>query len=128
MIRFQKFTRGFHWINEYGSMRKKDEVMNLLAYSPLHNVKTGVEYPPTLIVTGNKDDRVSPIHSYKFAAALQAVQKGHNPILLRVNANSAHGPGTRLEYIKQLAEELAFFIEMLGVEIKTDATEKTPRP
>ena len=130
MIRFQKFTRGFHWINEYGTLRRKEEVQNMLTYSPVHNVKPGVEYPPTLIVTGNKDDLVSPVHSYKFAAALQEAQKGSNPILLRVNANSAHGPGTRLEYIKQLAEELAFFIEMLGMDLPPapkQTSAKTPQ-
>lgn len=123
MIRFQKFTRGFHWINEYGSLRFREAVSYMLGYSPVQNVKPGVEYPPMIISTGNKDDRVAPVHSFKLAAAMQKAQKGPNPILLRVNANSAHGPGTRLEYVKQMAEELAFFMEYLGFEPKSGSLE-----
>ncbi|MCM0605391.1 MAG: S9 family peptidase [Xanthomonadaceae bacterium] len=129
MMRFHKFTRGFHWINEYGSLRSKEEFQAMLKYSPVHNV-TPAEYAPILISTGNKDDRVAPIHSFKLAAALQEAQKGTNPILLRVNANSAHGAGTRLEYVKQTAEEFAFFMEFLGMLTKEEkaSSGQTPPP
>ena len=71
MLRFHKFTIGWAWTSDYGSADNKDEFPALFAYSPLHNLKPGVKYPPTLVTTADHDDRVVPAHSFKFAARLQ---------------------------------------------------------
>ncbi len=82
MLRFQAFTAGQFWRDEYGYIEKEDEFKSLLAYSPYHNIKKGTNYPPTLIMTADTDDRVVPMHSFKFAAAMQRAQAGDAPILL----------------------------------------------
>ena len=76
MLRFHQFTIGWGWTSDYGSADDPTEFRTLLAYSPLHNIRDGVTYPPTLVTTGDHDDRVVPGHSFKFAAALQAAQAG----------------------------------------------------
>src|SRR4029078_12847208 len=88
MLRFHKFTIGWSWISDYGSPDNPSDFKTLLAYSPYQNIRTGVAYPPTLITTGDHDDRVVPGHSYKFAAALQAAQAGHAPAGLRATTHS----------------------------------------
>ena len=88
----------------------------LKGYSPLHNVKEGVQYPATLITTGDHDDRVVPAHSFKFAAELQAKQTGRNPILIRIETNAGHGAGTPVsKIIEQSADERAFTLWNMGV-------------
>ncbi|MEO8584138.1 MAG: prolyl oligopeptidase family serine peptidase, partial [Flavitalea sp.] len=85
MLRFQKFTIGWNWQPEYGNINNEPDFKNLLAYSPLHNIKEGVQYPATLIITGDHDDRVVPAHSFKYAATLQEKYKGTNPVLIRID-------------------------------------------
>ena len=85
MLRFQKFTIGWNWIADYGSSDKADEFKALYAYSPLHNIKAGVQYPATLITTADHDDRVVPAHSFKYAATLQEKNAGKNPTLIRID-------------------------------------------
>jgi prolyl oligopeptidase len=94
MLRYHKFTIGWAWAPEYG--RSDDAAMFpvLRAYSPLHNIRPGVEYPATLVMTGDHDDRVLPGHSYKFAATLQQAQTGPDPILIRIETKAGHGAGT----------------------------------
>src|SRR5690606_40563015 len=82
MLRFHKFTIGWAWESDYGSPESEEDFKVLLAYSPLHNLKTGTHYPATLITTADHDDRVVPSHSFKFAAALQAAQGGPAPVLI----------------------------------------------
>ena len=94
MLRFDEFTVGRAWIADYGDPDDPEEFAALRAYSPLHNVRPGTSYPPTLVLTGDHDDRVVPAHSYKFAAALQAAQGGEDPVLLRVETRAGHGGGT----------------------------------
>ena len=94
MLRYHKFTVGRYWIPEYGNAESNSEHFKFLyAYSPLHNIKEGEAYPPTLILTADTDDRVVPAHARKFAATLQAANGGPNPILLRVEMKAGHGLG-----------------------------------
>lgn len=90
MIRFEKFTIGHFHNDEYGNVNDSLGFLNLLAYSPLQNVKKNVNYPTTLIMTSENDDRVPPLHSYKFAAKLQNRESQLNPILLRVEKDAGH--------------------------------------
>jgi prolyl oligopeptidase len=119
MLRFQKFTIGWNWIADYGSPEANEaEFKAIYAYSPYHNVRAGVKYPATLITTADHDDRVVPAHNYKYAAALQAAQGGPNPILIRVDTNSAHGASNTTKMIEQNRDIYAFLFENLGVEYK----------
>ncbi|HEX5835772.1 MAG TPA: prolyl oligopeptidase family serine peptidase [Pyrinomonadaceae bacterium] len=119
MLRFQKFTIGWNWIADYGSSEASEaEFKALYAYSPIHNIKAGGKYPSTLITTADHDDRVVPAHNYKYAAALQAGQGGDNPILLRVDVNSAHGASNTTKSIEQTRDIYAFLFENLGVDYK----------
>ena len=94
MLRFHKFTIGWAWKSDYGDPDDPEDFKVLLAYSPLHNIKEGAPYPPTLVMTGDHDDRVVPGHSFKFAAALQAAQVDNEaPILTRVETSTGHGMG-----------------------------------
>ena len=105
MLRFSKFTIGWAWESDYGSVDKKDEFENLLAYSPLHNIEKDKCYPTTLITTASRDDRVVPSHSYKFAAKLQEYQGCENPILIRIEDRAGHGAGTpKDKIINQISE------------------------
>ena len=116
MLRYQDFTVGKAWIPEYGDATASAAAFHwLYAYSPLHNVRKGVHYPPTLITTADHDDRVFPAHSYKFAAALQAAQAGPAPILLRVQTNEGHFSGlTTNEAISITADFYAFLTKNLN--------------
>ena len=109
MLRFHRFTIGWGWTSDYGSPDDPDQFRTLLAYSPLHNVRPGVAYPPTLVTTGDHDDRVVPGHSFKFAAALQAAQAGDAPILIRIDTDAGHGLGKPVhKLIDERADVLAF--------------------
>jgi prolyl oligopeptidase len=89
----------------------------LRAYSPLHNVKPGTHYPPTLVTTADHDDRVVPLHSFKFAAALQAAQEGPAPILARIETRAGHGAGKPVSMqIDEVTDELAFMVRALAIE------------
>jgi prolyl oligopeptidase len=92
-LRFGEFTVGKAWESDYGSVRDPKEFRALYAYSPYHNARAGVDYPATLILTGDHDDRVFPAHSFKFAAAMQHEDPHGKPILLRVETRAGHGQG-----------------------------------
>lgn len=117
MLRFHRFTIGYAWQDEYGYPETNEaDFKNLLSYSPLHNVKPGVSYPPTLIMTADHDDRVFPAHSFKFAAALQAAQASPAPVVLRVETKAGHGAGTpTAKMIESMADRFAFFAEATGM-------------
>ena len=105
MLRFSQFTIGWAWESDYGSVDKKNEFENLLAYSPLHNIEKDKCYPTTLVTTASRDDRVVPSHSYKFAAKLQEYQGCENPILIRIEDRAGHGAGTpKDKIINQISE------------------------
>jgi prolyl oligopeptidase len=120
MLRSQKFTIGWAWTSDYGSSDNADEFKALHAYSPLHNLKPGTCYPPTLVTTADHDDRVVPAHSFKFAARLQAVQSCRNPALIRIETKAGHGAGKpTAKVIEEAADKLAFIGEQLGVKAPT---------
>ena len=109
MLRFQKFTIGWAWEPDYGSSDKADEFKALLAYSPLHTIKSGVKYPAIMVTTGDHDDRVVPAHSFKYAAALQAADTGAAPKLIRIETQAGHGAGKPTsKIIEERADMLAF--------------------
>jgi prolyl oligopeptidase len=114
MLRFDRFTGGRAWINEYGSPHNRAQFKHLLRISPVHNVKPGTCYPATLVTTADHDDRVVPSHSYKFTAALQAVQTC-KPALLRVEAKGSHGYRATDRLIAELADVMAFAAEHTGM-------------
>jgi prolyl oligopeptidase len=115
MLRFQKFTIGWAWESDYGSSDTPDGFQYLIKYSPLHNVKEGTCYPPTLVTTGDHDDRVVPGHSFKFAATLQAAQGCANPILIRIETKAGHGSGKPVsKIIEEQSAVLAFMWNVVG--------------
>jgi prolyl oligopeptidase len=115
MLRFDQFTIGWAWKAEYGSPSENvDEFAAIYEYSPLHNIRQGVAYPPTLITTADHDDRVFPAHSFKYTAALQAAQTGPNPILIRVETRAGHGGGMPLsKRLEVTVDQYAFFVREL---------------
>ena len=118
MLRFEKFTIGWGWRSDYGSVESGAEFRALLNYSPYHNLKPGTRYPATLVTTSDHDDRVVPAHSFKFAARLQECQaKDGPPVLIRIETSAGHGAGTALnKVILETADAWAFLAKVLGVE------------
>jgi len=117
MLRFEKFTIGWGWKSDYGTVENKAEFNALLKYSPYHNLKPGARYPATLVTTGDHDDRVVPAHSFKFGARLQECQaKDGRPVLIRIETSAGHGAGTALnKTIEKTADEWAFLVKVLGM-------------
>ncbi|MDX1982828.1 MAG: prolyl oligopeptidase family serine peptidase [Bryobacteraceae bacterium] len=114
MLRFHKFTIGSAWVSDYGSPDDPRDFAVLRKYSPLHNIRQGTEYPPTLVVTADHDDRVVPSHSFKYAAALQHAQEGKAPILIRIETSAGHGAGKpTAKIIEEEADVLAFLRQSL---------------
>jgi prolyl oligopeptidase len=117
MLRFHKFTIGWAWVSDYGCADKPDEFTTLYAYSPYHNLKPGTKYPPTLVTTGDHDDRVVPGHSFKFMARLQAFQAADAPTLIRIQTKAGHGAGKPTAIlIEELADVYAFLAKSLGMD------------
>ncbi len=118
MLRFHKFTIGWAWQAEYGKPEDPEDFKNLLTYSPYHNLKPN-NYPATMVITSDHDDRVVPSHSYKFAAALQSAQNGFAPTLIRIESKAGHGAGTPTsKRIEAIVDKYAFLAKALGFEIK----------
>jgi prolyl oligopeptidase len=118
MLRFHKFTIGWGWTSDYGSSDNAEDFKYLYAYSPLHNLKPGTKYPPTLIATSDHDDRVVPGHSFKFAATMQADQSGPAPILIRIETKAGHGAGKSItKLIDETADTWAFVAYNLGMNV-----------
>jgi prolyl oligopeptidase len=114
MLRYHRFTIGRAWASEYGSADDPEQFKWLKKYSPLHNVKMSSYYPPTLLTTGDHDDRVVPAHSYKLAAAMQTAQASENPILIRIQTKTGHGAGKPLKLtLDESADIWAFIVEAL---------------
>ena len=118
MLRFHKFTIGWAWTSDYGSSDDPEEFKAIYAYSPLHNLKPGTKYPPTLVATSDHDDRVVPGHSFKFAATLQADQAGPAPVLIRIETKAGHGAGKSItKLIDETADTWAFTAHNLNMNV-----------
>ena len=119
MLRYHTFTAGAGWAYDYGTAEDSKEMFEYLKnYSPVHNVKKGVNYPATLVTTGDHDDRVVPAHSFKFAAELQEKQSGNNPVLIRIETDAGHGAGTPVsKTIEQYADIFGFTFYSMGYRI-----------
>jgi prolyl oligopeptidase len=117
MLRYHKFTIGRYWVSDYGNAEENPEHFQfMIKYSPLHNVKPGVKYPPMLITTADTDDRVVPAHAKKFAATVQASDGGDNPILIRIETKAGHGGGKPTsKIIEEAADMYSFVFKTLGV-------------
>jgi prolyl oligopeptidase len=116
MLRFQRFTAGRFWVDDYGSSDNPEEFKALYAYSPYHNTRPGVSYPATLVTTADHDDRVVPGHSFKFIARLQECQAGPAPVLARIETRAGHGAGKpTTKIIEEVADQLAFLVKNLGM-------------
>ncbi len=117
MLRYHTFTAGAGWAYDYGTSEQSKEMFEYLkTYSPVHNVKAGINYPATLVTTADHDDRVVPAHSFKFISELQAKDGGKNPVLIRIETNAGHGAGTPIsKSIEQYADIFAFTLWNMGV-------------
>ena len=121
MLRFHHFTAGRFWVAEYGSADDPEMFPVLHAYSPYHNIQPGVRYPSVLVTTADHDDRVVPMHSFKYAARLQAAQAGRNPVLIRVETRAGHGAGTPTDKrIDLAADKWTFLARALRMDIDFD--------
>lgn len=115
MLRYHTFTIGWNWKPDYGSSENEDEFKAIYKYSPLHNIRSGVKYPATLITTADHDDRVVPAHSFKYAATMQDQYKGDNPILIRIQTRSGHGASSTTKALEETADIYSFIFYNLGI-------------
>ena len=119
MLRFDRFTSGRFWVDDYGSPSREADWRVLRAYSPYHNIRVRGDYPAILVTTADTDDRVVPAHSFKYVAALQAADLGSRPHLLRVEAQAGHGPGKPVDkVISSGADVLAFLAKWTGLSLE----------
>jgi prolyl oligopeptidase len=118
MLRFDQFGQGAGWTGEFGSPQSALDFPAIYAYSPLHHIRAGTRYPATLIITGDHDTRVMPMHSFKFAAAMQAAQAGSEPVLLDIEKSSGHGGGSTVsQAIEHTTDIYAFLANRLHMQI-----------
>ncbi|MFV8360395.1 prolyl oligopeptidase family serine peptidase [Flavobacterium sp. LS1P3] len=117
MLRYHTFTAGAGWAYDYGTAQDSKEMFSYIkGYSPVHNIKKGIQYPATMVTTGDHDDRVVPAHSFKFAAELQEKQAGTNPALIRIDINAGHGAGKSVAAtIQENVDIQAFTLYNMGV-------------
>ncbi|PZO87999.1 MAG: S9 family peptidase, partial [Sphingomonas sanxanigenens] len=123
MLRFDRFTAGRYWVDDYGYPEKEEDFRNLYAYSPYHNIRGGQDYPAILVSTADTDDRVVPGHSFKYAAALQAAEIGPRPHLIRIETRAGHGAGKPTDkMIDEAADQWAFIGKWTGMKVRPVAT------
>lgn len=119
MLRFDRFTAGRYWVDDYGYPSKEADFRNLLGYSPYHNIKDGVSYPAVLVTTADTDDRVVPGHSFKYTAALQHAHAGDKPHLIRIETRAGHGSGKPTDkVIAEAADKYAFAAKWTGLSVE----------
>ena len=118
MLRFDRFTAGRYWVDDYGDPAKEADFRVLRAYSPYHNIRSGVAYPAILVTTADTDDRVVPGHSFKYTAALQAADIGDKPHLIRIETRAGHGSGKPTDkLIEEYADLWAFTAQVDGAAV-----------
>ncbi len=118
MLRFDQFTAGRYWVDDYGYPDQEADFKILRGYSPYHNIRPGVDYPAILVTTADTDDRVVPGHSFKYTAALQATQIGPKPHLIRIETRAGHGSGKPVDkLIAEYADSYAFLAHWTGLEV-----------
>jgi prolyl oligopeptidase len=127
MLRFHKFTIGWNWIADYGSSDDPAQFRALYAYSPLHNIRPGVDYPATLITTADHDDRVVPAHSFKYAATLHELAARKRPALIRIETKSGHGASSTKKQLEATTDVYAFLFANLGVTPSAPEKGATPK-
>jgi prolyl oligopeptidase len=116
MLRFDRFTAGRYWVDDYGYPNKEADFKNLIGYSPYHNIKSGVDYPAVIVSTADTDDRVVPGHSFKYTAALQAAKTGSKPKIIRIETRAGHGSGKPTDkLIEEYSEIYAFLAKWTGL-------------
>lgn len=121
MVRFDQFTAGRYWVDDYGHPDREADFRTLYAYSPYHNIRSGTDYPPILVTTADTDDRVVPGHSFKYTAALQAADLGDAPHLIRIETRAGHGSGKPVDkIIEEYADVWAFVAANTGLEVAND--------
>ncbi|MDM8009993.1 MAG: prolyl oligopeptidase family serine peptidase [Parasphingorhabdus sp.] len=119
MLRFNRFTAGRYWVDDYGYPDKEPDFKTLLAYSPYHNLKGGVDYPALIVSTADTDDRVVPGHSFKYVARLQALDTGDAPHLIRIETRAGHGSGKPTDkLIEEYSDIYAFLADATGLELE----------
>ena len=119
MLRFNRFTAGRYWVDDYGYPDKEQDFKTLLAYSPYHNLMGGVDYPALIVSTADTDDRVVPGHSFKYVARLQALDTGDAPHLIRIETRAGHGSGKPTDkLIEEYSDIYAFLADATGLELE----------
>lgn len=128
MLRFDRFTAGRYWVDDYGHPDKETDFRVLRAYSPYHNIHSGADYPAVLVTTADTDDRVVPGHSFKYTAALQAARAGAKPHLIRIETRAGHGAGKPTDKaVAEGADVLAFLAQWSGLTVPGQNVQKTTR-
>ncbi|WP_417619204.1 prolyl oligopeptidase family serine peptidase [Parasphingorhabdus sp.] len=118
MLRFDRFTAGRYWVDDYGYPNKEQDFKTLLGYSPYHNIRNGVDYPALIVSTADTDDRVVPGHSFKYVARLQALDTGDAPHLIRIETRAGHGSGKPTDkLIEEYSDIYAFLAHAIGLEL-----------
>mgnify|MGYP003674452526 FL=1 len=118
MLRFDRFTAGRYWVDDYGYPNKEQDFRTQLAYSPYHNIEDGVDYPALIVSTADTDDRVVPGHSFKYTARLQALDTGDQPHIIRIETRAGHGSGKPTDkVIEEYSDIYAFLAHTTGLEL-----------
>jgi prolyl oligopeptidase len=121
MVRFDRFTAGRYWVDDYGYPSKEADFRMQMTYSPYHNIRSGVDYPAVIVSTADTDDRVVPGHSFKYISALQAAKTGAKPKIIRIESRAGHGSGKPTDkIIEEYSDIYAFLAKWTGLELKAE--------
>jgi prolyl oligopeptidase len=119
MLRFDRFTAGRYWVDDYGYPSKETDFRNIYKYSPYHNIKSGAAYPAMIVSTADTDDRVVPMHSFKYISRLQAAETGDKPKIIRIETRAGHGSGKPTDKeIEEYSDIYGFLAKWTGLDLK----------